>query len=58
MAPICFALAVLLIVVRVLSLPSTSACPPYNSSKLEIHQYQLYPKNADWDDKNCILYIR
>lgn len=31
-------------------------CPPFKGN-MTVNQYQLYPENADWDTKNCILYF-
>ena len=31
-------------------------CPPF-SGNLTLHEYQLYPENADWDSRQCLLYL-
>jgi hypothetical protein len=31
-------------------------CKPF-SGDFTIHQYQLYPENADFDFKSCLLYL-
>lgn len=33
-----------------------SHCPPFQGTFV-IDQYKLYPENADWDLKSCLLYI-
>jgi len=32
-------------------------CPPFNGGNFTINQYQLYPENADFDTRQCLLYI-
>ena len=34
----------------------TGSCPPFKGT-FTIKQYQLYPENADYDFKTCLLYI-
>lgn len=31
-------------------------CPPFRKGTFSINQFQLYPENADWDTKRCIVY--
>ncbi len=44
-------------VLGVAALPRRSTCPPFNNGTFIIDQYQLYPENADWDTKKCLLYF-
>ncbi len=34
-----------------------STCKPFYRGSFNIHQYQLYPENADWDEKSCLVYF-
>ncbi|KAH8897993.1 hypothetical protein GQ53DRAFT_712506 [Thozetella sp. PMI_491] len=34
-----------------------SACRPLNKGTFSVNQYQLYPENADWDTKSCLVYF-
>ncbi|KAK3945458.1 hypothetical protein QBC46DRAFT_217526, partial [Diplogelasinospora grovesii] len=33
-------------------------CPPFDNGTFIIDQHQLYPENADCDQKNCLLVCR
>lgn len=33
-------------------------CPQFTNGTFEIDAYQLYPENADFDTKRCLLYTR
>ncbi len=35
----------------------SSSCPPFNNGTFTIDQFQLYPENADWDTKSCLVYF-
>jgi hypothetical protein len=35
--------------------PKKGGCPPLKD-EFVIHQYQLYPENADFDYRSCLLY--
>lgn len=37
-------------------LQATNSCPPYTKGTLVVEAYQLYPENADWDAKRCVVY--
>ena len=58
-----YLLAVSLLPVFTACIPSsayhghTSHCPSFKNGTFNIHQFQLYPENAAWDSKNCVLYI-
>jgi len=32
-------------------------CAPLRRGNFNISRYQLYPENADWDDKACLVYF-
>jgi len=32
-------------------------CRPLRRGNFNINQYQLYPENADWDEKACVVYF-
>lgn len=32
-------------------------CPPFKKGSFDINLFQLYPENADWDLKRCVLYF-
>ena len=32
-------------------------CARLGRGNFNINRYQLYPENADWDDKNCLVYF-
>ena len=34
----------------------TAKCAPKNGT-FTVEAYQLYPENADWDTKKCLLYF-
>ncbi len=34
-----------------------STCKPFHRGSFNIKQYQLYPENADWDEKSCLVYF-
>jgi hypothetical protein len=38
------------------SWPPTS-CPPFTKGTFSVNQLQLYPENADWDTKTCLVYF-
>ena len=31
-------------------------CPPLHRGTFTVKQFQLYPENADWDAKRCVVY--
>ncbi len=56
-----FLLSTFLAAVAVTAIPhhghhGKDKCPPF-SGNFTIHQYQLYPENADFDFNSCLLYI-
>jgi hypothetical protein len=32
-------------------------CPAFTNGTITVNQFQLYPENADWDTKNCLVYF-
>ncbi|KAH8898351.1 hypothetical protein GQ53DRAFT_837274 [Thozetella sp. PMI_491] len=37
--------------------PKTCQCPEFDKGSFDIHAYQLYPENMDWDANLCQVYI-
>ncbi len=44
-------------VLGAVALPRRSTCAPFHNGTFFVEQYQLYPENADWDNKKCLLYF-
>jgi len=49
--------ALLVLGARAQKLNGPSRCPPLHRGSFNIHQYQLYPENADWDEASCLVYF-
>lgn len=32
-------------------------CPPFKKGTFDVKLFQLYPENADWDLKRCVVYF-
>ncbi|KAK3681561.1 hypothetical protein B0T22DRAFT_522678 [Podospora appendiculata] len=32
-------------------------CPPFSKGNFTVSQFQLYPENAIWDDRHCVVYF-
>jgi len=39
------------------ALPQQTATCATKSGTFTVESYQLYPENADWDTKRCLLYF-
>jgi hypothetical protein len=42
---------------RAVSRRDQGKCPEFTKGTFSVNQYQLYPENADWDAKNCLVYF-
>ena len=43
--------------VHSLAIERRSDCAPFTKGTFNVSQYQLYPENADWDTKRCVVYF-